>query len=115
METIQDKLVQWANWSRSDQGIGYPSRATFDRLRGSSVPSAHITDEAAVRVDAAIGRLRMRCPDQAEVLVEYYRDRLTLAKIARRRRPMNRHQAGILVKQAETAIEWIIECHGENV
>lgn len=110
---IQERLVQWANWTRADSGIGYPSRTPFDRLRGSSIPEAHITDDVAIRVDAAIGRLRQRCPDQAAVLVEYYLDRRTLAKIARRRR-INRHQAALVLRQAETAVDWILEVGREN-
>ena len=68
---IQDKLIEWARWHRSDRNIGYPSRATFDRLRGSAVPEAQISDDTAIEVDAAVGRLRIRCPDQAAVLVMF--------------------------------------------
>lgn len=104
---IQDRLAEWARWQSDDAGVGYPTRVGFDRLRGSTVPSARITDEEAAAVDAAVGRLRLRCPDQAQVLVEFYLHRRSLSAIARRTRCDRRAVSGLL-RAAENAVDWIL-------
>lgn len=105
--TIQDMLTEWARWHRADKGIGYPSRATWERLRGSSIPEPHITDDLAVRVDGAVARLRVRCPDQAEVLTQYYLARRSLSRIARTLK-QDRRAAAATLKSAENAVDWIL-------
>lgn len=111
--TVQGLLVEWARWHRTNSGevVGYPSRTAFDRLRGSSLPSAMITDDDASAVDAAVARLGARCPDQAQVLREYYLHRRSLAAVARAHATDRRNVARTLAC-AETAVEWILDPSG---
>lgn len=104
---IQDLLTEWARWQATERGVGYPTRTPFDRLRGSSVKSAGIPDDVALGVDAAVSRLRARCPDQAEVLEEHYLRRRSLARIGRSR-GISRQTAALVLGRAETAVEWIL-------
>ena len=105
---IQDLLLEWARWHREGSGnIGFPSRTAFDRLRGSSVPTPNITDDVAMIVDGAVSRLRLRNPDQALVLTEYYLKGKSLGVIARKARS-SRQTMAMTLRRAETAIEWIV-------
>jgi len=64
-------LIERASWHHYQSGEvkGYPTAIPTERLRGSSVKSALITDDAAVKVDKAVAKLCRRSPEQCELRV----------------------------------------------
>jgi len=106
---VQADLAGWSIWHHQQSGVvrGYPNAIPTERLRGSTVKSAPITDEVAEKVDSSVAKLCVRSPDQGEVLKLYYLEHKTLSEIGRRL-GIGRMIATQRLKQAETAIEWII-------
>jgi len=105
-------LEQWARWRyyQSGEVRGYPREVPFYRMmRSGAVSSPHITDEQAQRVDAAVGRLSARCPDQGQCIRLRYLDGKSLRFIATAL-AVPKTRAEDLLKQGVLAIEWIIEC-----
>lgn len=106
----QGLLAEWARWHyyRSGEVRGYPHEVPFYRLfRAGGIREALVTDEEAERIDRAVAKLSARCPDQAAVLKLYYLEGMTIQTIARK--TGYRTRAAQLLRQAETAIEWILD------
>lgn len=105
-------LAAWAQNRHRESGEvkGYPPEVPFYRLiRGSSVGGLPITDEQYDRVDAAVSKLCHRCPDQGEALKLSYLDHMPNKKIGERL-DVGETRARELVRQAENAVDWILEC-----
>jgi hypothetical protein len=113
---VSSLLSEWAKWRHYQSGEvrGYPTAIPTERLRGSSVSSALIMDSQAEVVDRAVAKLAARCPDQGTVLKLYYLERPNLGWVGDRvtdqyGRRIGRQAATVKLRQAESAIEWILE------
>jgi len=105
-------LEQWARWRyyQSGEVKGYPREVPFYRLmRGASVSGSILTDEQAQRVDAAVGRLSARCPDQGQCIRLRYLDGKSLRFIATEM-GIPKTRAEDLLKSGVLAVEWVLEC-----
>lgn len=104
-------LAEWAKWRyyQSGEVKGFPHEVPFYRLfRGASVGGPVITDDQAEKVDSAVSRLMQRCPDQGSVLALYYLESMPPLKIGKRL-DYGETRVRELLKQAENAIEWILD------
>ena len=113
---VRSLLSEWAKWHhvQSGQVRGYPTEIPTERLRGSSVSSLLILDIQAEVVDRAVSRLAGRCKDQADILKLYYLDGISLTGMSRAYKKqsgkyIDRQAATVKLRQAESAIEWILE------
>jgi len=105
-------LEGWALWRyyQSGEVKGYPREVPFYRLmRGASVSGSILTDEQAQRVDAAVGRLSARCPDQGQCIRLRYLDGKSLRFIATAL-DVPKTRAEDLLKSGVLAVEWILDC-----
>lgn len=62
-DDVQWFLQEWARWAKEGNGLArlkYPSQTPFQRLRGSTVKSANISDPVALEIDAAVSQLVRR-------------------------------------------------------
>jgi len=107
---VRGLLTEWAIWHHYQSGEvkGYPTRTPFDRMRGGGARSALIADIDAEKVDRAVARLDQRCPDQAGVLKLYYLEGMSIDTIRVKLR-ISRPDATQTLRQAETAVEWILD------
>lgn len=112
----QGLLVEWAQWARLNSGevMGYPSRTAHDRVRGSTVRSAMISDAAAEIVDQAVARLTKTRPTQGKVIKLYYLKCVSDANIGKEikdegGRRIGREGAIILRRRAENNIEQLLD------
>ena len=89
-------LSQWAEWRWSGHGAvrGYQSRTSFDRLRGSTVRNASISDPAALLVDQAVSQLCKEEPATGRALCHHYLDGLPAYAIGERLRWSHEAVAG---------------------
>jgi len=111
---IQLMLLEWARWRSIGHGvnIGYPRQTPFYRMSkasgwGAKMPT--ITDEMGGRIDLAVARLKIRCPDgdlRWETLTDSYLGGKTDSAIARRLRVDRR-----TVCSARRAAESWVEAH----
>lgn len=109
---IEYDVEQWGIWNRYATGEvkGYPREVPFYRLmRGRSVRSASITEDRVDLINAAMRRLRERCPDQERILRLRYVDDLKPSKIGKLL-GLGETRVREVIRQGLTAIEWIVEC-----
>ncbi|GLS27754.1 antiterminator Q family protein [Marinibactrum halimedae] len=91
-------LDQWARWARSNpDNIGYPTIEPFRRLLGSKGLSPAISDDEAMRVDAALSRLLARDSEMGEAVTKYYLYGGNLSRLARELK-VDRRRAEVIVK-----------------
>lgn len=67
-------LTEWSRWAMVNPGVslGYPSRANFDRARGSTVASPLIRDDEALMIDGVVSKLAQHNKEIHEAVVTYY-------------------------------------------
>lgn len=62
-------LEQWSIWKRSgDDRLGYPNSTPYERMRGSSGPTAQIDDIDGCMVDRFVTDLRQSFPREGEAV-----------------------------------------------
>ena len=70
---IDAKLCEWGKWARgSVDGNCYPNQTPFRRLMGGQIGQAVMSDEEAVRIDAAITALGRHDKEAKEFAVTHY-------------------------------------------
>jgi DNA-directed RNA polymerase specialized sigma24 family protein len=77
MSSTEHKIVAWAEWSRSQnpiKALDYksPALALMRQNMGAGIPMLQISDDEALRIEAAIVRLKACMPDLHEVLIMYF-------------------------------------------
>jgi len=79
-------LTEWARWARQGNGLGnllWPGQTTFQRLRGSTVPTAAISDPVAAEVDYSVSRLCDLDKESGAVVVKHFLLGKSIRKISR--------------------------------
>ena len=86
MEPTEKLLTEWGKWARRVQIIPrYMSPATallFQNIEQEREPDPQITDDEALRVDAAVGHLLMRNREMGEAVMLYFLRRMSVRQIA---------------------------------
>ena len=80
--SIRAELDAWAEWSRvgAPRASGYPSKSHFCP---DTSKSPEMTDDRAIKIDAAVSRLRTESPALARVLVARYLNGRSLTSIGK--------------------------------
>ena len=79
-------LTEWSRWARQGNGLGhllYPGTTPYQRLRGSTLPGAAISDPVASEIDFCVSRLCDLDKEAGEVLVRHFLMGQSIHKIAR--------------------------------
>jgi DNA-directed RNA polymerase specialized sigma24 family protein len=79
-------LTQWARWARQGNGLGnllWPGQTPFQRLRGSTVPTAAISDPAAAEVDYCVSRLAELDKEAGAVVIKHFLLGKSIRRISR--------------------------------
>lgn len=83
-------LEEWARWARAGNGLSlyYPSTEPYERLRGSSLPSASLTDDEGAIVDAVVTELVKAHKAEGDAVALFY---LVTQNYARLEKLMREH------------------------
>lgn len=79
---VQEKLEQWGRWQSGRLEIGYNS--VLGRLRGSTVKSALISDDEALRIDGIMAELKRTNESNYHCVLHTYRDKMGLRAVGRK-------------------------------
>lgn len=105
MRDIQMVLERWGAWSRHRYEMGYsPIAAGFKGLLPESASALTCTDSDAMIVDACVGRLKARKPDEHALLEDHYIKGISKRQIARQYR-LSEGMIRIQMQMAEGFIE----------
>lgn len=87
MRDIQMVLERWGAWSRHRYEMGYsPIAAGFKGLLPESASAASCTDSDAIIVDACVGRLKQKRPEEHALIEDHYIRNMSKRSIAKRDR-----------------------------
>jgi len=98
------KLDEWVRWTRmgSVPRTGYPASSSYaNKKKGMNILS--ITEEEAMKIDAAIARLRQKDRETGEFLKRYYFEGCNLTRSAERV-GIKRERARMLLAHGESFI-----------
>ncbi|MCP2232860.1 antiterminator Q family protein [Erwinia aphidicola] len=87
MRDIQMVLERWGAWSRHRYEMGYsPIAAGFKGLLPESPSMASCTDHDAMIVDACVGRLKAKRPEEHALIEDHYIKNISKRQLAKRDR-----------------------------
>ncbi|NKG32101.1 antitermination protein Q [Erwinia rhapontici] len=105
MRDIQMVLERWGAWSRHRYEMGYsPIAAGFKGLLPESPSALTCTDSDAMIVDACVGRLKAKKPDEHALLEDHYIKGISKRQIARQYR-LSEGMIRIQMQMAEGFVE----------
>lgn len=105
MRDIQMVLERWGAWSRHRYEMGYsPIAAGFKGLLPESPSALTCSDSDAMIVDACVGRLKVKKPDEHALLVDHYIKGISKRQIARQYR-LSEGMIRIQMQMAEGFVE----------
>ncbi|MEN3257549.1 antiterminator Q family protein [Sodalis endosymbiont of Spalangia cameroni] len=89
MLDIKDILTRWSNWSGSRIGTEY--KAAWPIVTASSDIRPMLSDEDGEIVDRAVGRLKVFDPLGYDILVAYYKGKVSCRGIGEGMEPHRHH------------------------
>jgi len=107
--TTEQKILAWAEWSRSNnpiKALDYksPSLALIRQHMGGGIPLPCMTDDEALKIDAAVMRLSIKQPVLHRAFLAYYLYRKSLRVIAKEFGDVSFNYMNGQIKQA---VHWI--------
>lgn len=107
MRNIQKVLELWGNWSKHkvETEIGYsPIAAGFKGLLPESGAMMMCTEDDALVIDSCLARLKLKRPDEYELIFDHYVKEISKRAIARRMR-LSEGMVRIKLQMAEGFVE----------
>lgn len=106
ISSTESKLIEWGYWCLSGSNLPRYTSPAFALMRdnvGSTVPTAMITNEEAIKVDRAVARLTKRDGQMGRCIWLHFAEKRTYHGIAKRL-GIGRNKASELVK---AGVAWI--------
>lgn len=84
MRDIQLILELWGTWSRHKLEMDYASIAAgFKGLLPQNANALSCTDDDALKIDACVGKLKQKRPDEYQTLCDYYIKKISKRQLAK--------------------------------
>lgn len=105
MRDIQLVLERWGVWSRHHYETDYSSIAAgFKGLLPQAASALSCSDSDAMIVDACVGRLKQKLPDEHELIEKYYIKGISKRQLAKEYKRDEKH-IRIKIQMAEGFID----------
>jgi hypothetical protein len=107
--STEQKILAWAEWSRQQnpiRALGYksPSQALIEQHMGGGIPLPNMSDDEALKIDAAVMRLKIKQPELHRAFLGYYLYRKSQRVLAKEFGGMSQPYLRSWVQQA---VSWI--------